>query len=116
MSWYPGLRGLLSLLLTATALAGLVMPAATAGDWPQWRGPDRSYVSAETGLLKEWPKDGPPLLWKAEGLDHGVASVAVAGGHVFTLGYRGDSEFVTASKCGARASVRRSRKRPACAG
>ena len=31
-------------------------------DWPQWQGPDRNAVSKETGLLKEWPKDGPPVM------------------------------------------------------
>src|SRR6516162_9045816 len=35
--------------------------ALTAADWPQWRGPDRDGLSKETGLLKEWPKDGPKL-------------------------------------------------------
>jgi hypothetical protein len=32
------------------------------GHWPQWRGPGRTNVSLETGLLKNWPKDGPPLV------------------------------------------------------
>ncbi|HYV34373.1 MAG TPA: hypothetical protein VE988_01635, partial [Gemmataceae bacterium] len=40
-------------------------------DWPQWQGPDRTAVSKETGLLKTWPKDGPPLLWKATGCGEG---------------------------------------------
>lgn len=70
--------------------------SARADDWPQWRGPNRTNISSETGLLKQWPKEGPPLLWKAEGLGEGVASVAVADGRVFTLGYRGEDEFVTA--------------------
>jgi outer membrane protein assembly factor BamB len=38
------------------------------GYWPQWRGPDRSNISQEKGLLQQWPTDGPPLLWKAIGL------------------------------------------------
>jgi outer membrane protein assembly factor BamB len=38
-----------------------------AGFWPQWRGPKRDNVSTETGLLKEWPEGGPPLVWKVEG-------------------------------------------------
>ncbi|HEY7154951.1 MAG TPA: PQQ-binding-like beta-propeller repeat protein [Gemmataceae bacterium] len=66
------------------------------GYWPQWRGADRSAVSVETGLLKTWPEKGPPLAWKFEGLGEGVASVAVAGGRVYTLGYRDDDELVTA--------------------
>src|SRR5438034_1265652 len=35
-----------------------------AGDWPQWRGPQRNGISGETGLLKEWPKEGPKLRWQ----------------------------------------------------
>jgi hypothetical protein len=29
---------------------------ASVGDWPGWMGPDRTGVSQETGLLKQWPK------------------------------------------------------------
>jgi outer membrane protein assembly factor BamB len=71
-------------------------PERAPGHWPQYRGPDRTNVSSETGLLKKWPEDGPPLAWKASGLGEGVASVAVDGGRVFTLGYREDDEVVTA--------------------
>jgi outer membrane protein assembly factor BamB len=66
------------------------------GQWHQWRGPGRSNVSRETGLLGEWPKAGPPLAWRADGLGEGAPSVAVSGGRVFVLGYRDDEEFLTA--------------------
>ena len=69
---------------------------APAADWPQWRGPDRSNVSKETGLLAEWPKDGPPLAWSAAGLGDGVAPVSVAGGRVFTTGTVGEEAVCTA--------------------
>ncbi len=68
----------------------------TPGHWPQWRGPDRSNVSREEGLLKRWPKDGPPLAWKVEGLGQGAASLSIAGGRVYTLGYRDEHERLTA--------------------
>jgi outer membrane protein assembly factor BamB len=32
-----------------------------AGDWPQWRGPNRDNLSPDTGLLDRWPEGGPPL-------------------------------------------------------
>src|SRR5438309_60439 len=41
----------------------LLSTSSYASDWPQWRGPERSGVSKETGLLKSWPKDGPLLVW-----------------------------------------------------
>jgi outer membrane protein assembly factor BamB len=67
-----------------------------SGSWPQWRGPDRSNVSIETGLLKEWPPEGPPLLWKFNGLGDGIASVAIQNGRLYTLGQRDGSEIVVA--------------------
>jgi outer membrane protein assembly factor BamB len=57
-----------------------------AADWPQWRGPNRDALSPETGLLDSWDADGPPLLWKAQGLGAGYASVTVAQGRIYTMG------------------------------
>src|SRR5262249_12749437 len=57
-------------------------------DWPQWRGVHRDAVSAQTGLLKEWPQKGPPLVWKATGLGAGRSDVSVADGRIFTMGER----------------------------
>jgi outer membrane protein assembly factor BamB len=71
-------------------------PAATAHDWPQWRGPDRSNVSRETGLLRDWPANGPPLLWTVTGLGEGITAMAIADGTAYTLGYRDDTEFLFA--------------------
>ncbi|MCH7689406.1 MAG: PQQ-binding-like beta-propeller repeat protein, partial [Planctomycetes bacterium] len=67
-----------------------------SGYWPQWRGPNRDNKSTETGLLKEWPKEGPPLVWKVEGLGAGIGSVSVAGGRIFTTGQHEQKEYVIA--------------------
>ncbi len=56
------------------------------GDWPQWRGPNRDGLSGETGLLKEWPEDGPPVVWKATGIGEGFSSVSVVANRVYTMG------------------------------
>jgi outer membrane protein assembly factor BamB len=71
-------------------------PELARGYWPQWRGPNRDNVSTETGLLKEWPNGGPPLLWTAVGLGDGIAPVSVAQSKIFTLGYNDQSEFAVA--------------------
>jgi outer membrane protein assembly factor BamB len=68
----------------------------SAKDWPQWRGPDRNGISAETGLLKSWPADGPPLAWKATGLGAGYSGVAVAEGRIYTVGDLKDASYVFA--------------------
>ena len=71
-------------VLVATAAAC----AAGTSDWPQWRGPKRDAVCTETGLLKEWPEDGPKLYWKIRGLGRGYASVAIAKLRLYTMGDR----------------------------
>src|SRR6266487_5241634 len=70
--------------------------AQTAGEWPQWRGPNRDGISKETGLLKQWPAQGPPLVWKIAGAGRGYSSMAISNGRLFTMGLRGDREFVIA--------------------
>lgn len=79
----------------ATALPA---PAAAggAGAWPQLRGPDRTGISRETGLLKQWPAAGPPLLWKAPSLGTGNGAPSVAGGRIHGMSYRGNDEVVWA--------------------
>jgi outer membrane protein assembly factor BamB len=79
----------------AAGLFTLALPAVAA-NWPQWRGPDRSGVSKETGLLKRWPKDGPKLLWTYDKGGAGFSQPAVVGDRLFLSGARGDSEFVFA--------------------
>lgn len=77
-------------------LATLITLPAAAADWPQWRGPDRTNLSAETGLLSAWPAGGPSLAWKATAIGDGVVPVAVAGGRVYLTGYRDGSEYLIA--------------------
>ncbi len=77
-------------------LAAMVSVEGRPEDWPQWRGPRRDGISSETGLLKQWPADGPPLAWKSTGLGDGYSSVAVANGRIFTMGNQGKDEYVLA--------------------
>src|SRR5262245_1659258 len=70
---------------------------AGAADWPQWRGPQRDGVSKETGLLKEWPKEGPKLLWQRKDIGFGYSTPSVAGSRVYLLSNRDtEDEFVQA--------------------
>jgi outer membrane protein assembly factor BamB len=73
------------LLALAVGLAG----SAVAGDWPQWLGPNRDGKSTDKGLLKEWPKSGPKLLWsldKLAAVGTGYGSPAVVGDKLYILG------------------------------
>ena len=60
--------------------------ASFGADWNQFRGPNRTGRSAETGLLQKWPDTNPPLLWTFEGLGHGFGSVSVADGIIYAAG------------------------------
>ena len=76
--------------------AGPAGATAFADDWPQWQGPDRNAISKEKGLLQEWPKDGPPLAWKAKGLGGGDSARPSPAGKLFGMSNRGDDEVVWA--------------------
>lgn len=80
----------------AAALFASLALSATAADWPQWRGPDRSGRSPDTGLLKQWPTGGPKLVWHFKDAGLGYAGYSVAGGRLFTMGLRNDQEFLLA--------------------
>jgi outer membrane protein assembly factor BamB len=80
------------------ALSGLLCsPSVMADDWPQWRGPHRDGHSSETGLLQQWPKEGPKLLWKVNAAGSGYSTPSVVGDRLFLMGNHGlDNEFVEA--------------------
>lgn len=74
----------------------LLILTATAADWPQYRGPQRNDVSAEKGLLPQWPAEGPPLLGKYTNAGVGYSGPAIVGTRLYTLGGRGEREFLIA--------------------
>lgn len=73
------------LILASLASTWAADLPAVAG-WPQWRGPNRDGVAAETGLAATWPSTGPKLVWKITGLGVGYSGVAIADGKLFTVG------------------------------
>ena len=66
-------------------------------DWPQWRGPERNGISKESGLLKEWPREGPKLLWQVKDIGDGFSTPSVVGNRIYLMSNRGmENEFVQA--------------------
>jgi len=83
------------ILLAAISLA-LSIPTQAA-DWPQWRGPDRQGKSSETNLLRQWPDEGPKLLWHAQDIGEGYSTPAVVGDRLYLISNRGlENEYVQA--------------------
>ena len=69
---------------------------STTRDWPQFHGPNRDNISRQSGLLKEWPAQGPKLLWTAKGIGEGFSTVAIVDGLIYTTGNIGDYTVITA--------------------
>src|SRR6266852_8223680 len=90
-----------TLLILSLSLCATGLPAGAA-DWPQWRGPERTDLSKETGLLKTWPKSGPPLLWTFEDAGLGYSGPAVMGDRLYTMGADNQKESVYALDIQAR--------------
>lgn len=82
--------------MALTTAAGLSGQGAPGADWPQWRGPSRSGLSAETGLLPQWPASGPPRVWSASNLGAGYGSISVQGDRIFVQGMRNRQSAVSA--------------------
>jgi outer membrane protein assembly factor BamB len=83
---------------TLCIAAILILPTLLPADnWPQWRGPQRDGISHETGLLAEWPKEGPKLLWEVSNLGRGYSTPAVVDGRLYLMESQGlENESVIA--------------------
>ena len=87
-------RQLMQLILVVGLSTGAAGQSAPAGDWPQWQGPDRSNLSKETGLLKQWPAGGPPLTWSVTGVGAGYGAIAIKDDRIFVQGSAGGRSVV----------------------
>lgn len=85
---------IVSSLCVLTIMASLA--AAAESEWSGWLGPNRNGKSLDTGLLKQWPDDGPKLLWQADDIGVGFSSVAVVAGKVYITGDKGDKLAISA--------------------
>ncbi len=68
---------------------------AFGADWPQFCGPQRNNSSAETGLARSWPTDGPAVRWTVE-VTTGFAGPAIKDGKVYLLDHDGSRSTIRA--------------------
>ncbi|MGE5609871.1 MAG: PQQ-binding-like beta-propeller repeat protein [Bacillota bacterium] len=74
------------------AFAGLALSLSTAAhaapptEWATWHGPTLDAKSPDTGLLKQWPAEGPKQLWHLKGIGKGFSTVAISDGMIYTTG------------------------------
>jgi len=62
----------------------------------EWRGPDRTGIYNETGLLKKWPAGGPKLLWESAKMGDGYSSATVTDEAIYVTGRKESSDVLTA--------------------
>ena len=87
----------LSLCVSVVSVPSSANTNISTSDWPQWRGPERNGISQETGLLKQWPAEGPKLLWQVNDIGDGYSTPAVVGTRIYLMSNRGmENEFVQA--------------------
>lgn len=84
------------IVLSSILVVGIAGAVELVPFWPQFHGPNRDNISTEEGLLKQWPENGPDLVWTAQGLGHGYSTVSIAGGMIYTAGNIGGDTVITA--------------------
>lgn len=89
LATFPVLPVLLTIVFVGAAYA-------QQDSWPRFHGPRNDNISDDTGLLTEWPDDGPKMIWTRSDCGCGFSGVSIADGMIFTAGDFGDVEKVTA--------------------
>lgn len=84
------------ILFAVSIISGCAEQELPQDEWPSFHGSDRTNKSTETGLLREWPAEGPELLFTVSGLGEGFSSVSIADGLIFTAGTVSNQPYVFA--------------------
>jgi len=63
-----------------------------ASSWSGFLGDNRDGHSSDKGLLKQWPGDGPQMLWSVDNIGSGWSSMAIVNGRIYTTGNSADNQ------------------------
>ncbi len=72
--------------LLAIILVSSVLLNIQAQEPTRWRGPSGDGIYPETGLLTQWPTDGPEILWSYDRLGQGHSSAVAGDDVIFVTG------------------------------
>jgi len=84
------------LLLVSIVLVSSFTQCTTKTQKSEWRGPNRTGVYKETGLLKKWPAEGPEILWHLDDIPTGYSSVAIAHNTIYLTGLKDSMDYLIA--------------------
>ena len=71
-------------------VAALACHAASAAEWPSWRGPEQSGLVREKAVVTDWSPEGKNLIWKSS--EGGRSTPLIMNGKVYFIGPVGDAE------------------------
>lgn len=74
----------------AVILMFLATTTTVAQNQHGWRGPNRDGIYPETGLLKDWPAQGPEQLWETLDAGKGYSSPVIVGDRLYITGMNED--------------------------
>lgn len=77
----------IAIFITISALASAQEPT-------RWRGPEGNGVYPDRGLLREWPVNGPEMVWHVDGLGQGHSSPVFANGKIYITGMINNTGYV----------------------
>ncbi|MFC2117420.1 PQQ-binding-like beta-propeller repeat protein [Bacteroidota bacterium] len=83
------IRGFIVLMMIITHIVKVEAQIA------QWRGSDRNGIFPDTLLLKEWPAEGPEILFSTEGIGKGFSSTVATKDKIYATGTKDTIEYLT---------------------
>ena len=83
-------------IISIFSISILILTTSLNAQQSGWRGPGRTGVYSENGLLKTWPAQGPSLVWETTGMGTGYSSPTVTDDAVYITGRKGDDDYLTA--------------------
>lgn len=83
------------LILKGCLVISVLFSTLISAQDSQWRGENRDGKYVDTGLLKSWPEEGPPLILKKEDLGNGYSTPIYYQGDVFISGRRDTLDVLT---------------------
>lgn len=86
----------------SAAILGILPCLASAGDWPNWRGPEGTGASLETGLPLEWA-EAKNVEWRCPLPEWGNSTPAILGDAIFLTSHEGERLLVVKISKKARA-------------
>ncbi len=80
----------------ALLLSCLFLQVAAFSQEAQWRGPNRSGIFPEKGLLQKWPESGPEMIMKVAEVGNGYSQPVLVDGIVYITGKKDENDLLSA--------------------